>query len=338
MAKAIRIHAPGGANVLQVEEVEVRQPGKGEVLLRQTAIGLNYIDIYHRTGFYPLPYPATPGLEGVGIVEGVGESVTRLKVGDRVAYGGGPVGAYAEYRILPETYLVQLPEEITDTVAAAVMVQGLTAQFLVRRTFPIQPGHVVLIHAAAGGVGVLLSQWAKHLGATVIGTVSTEEKAALARENGCDHIILYSRENVVERVREITGGQGVHVVYDSVGRDTFDLSLDCLRPLGMLVSFGQASGPIPPFDILKLSQKGSLFLTRPSMMDYLRDPAEYHKSADELLALVGTGNFKVHIGQTYPLEDAAKAHADMEARKTTGASVLLPELVSELDNFAFDGG
>lgn len=338
MAKAIRIHTPGGAQVLQLEEVETRQPGKGEVLLRQTAIGLNYIDVYHRTGLYPLSYPTALGLEGAGVVEAVGEGVTRLKVGDRVAYGGGPVGAYAELRTLPETYLVQLPEAIKESTAAAVMVQGLTAQFLVRRTFPVQAGQFVLIHAAAGGVGVLLSQWAKHLGATVIGTVSTEEKAALAKENGCDHVILYTRENVTERVKEITSGQGVHVVYDSVGKDTFDISLDCLRPLGMVVSFGQASGPIPPFDILKLSQKGSLFVTRPSMMDYLRDPAEYHKSADELLALIATGNLKVHIGQTYALADTAQAHRDLEARKTTGATVLLPEALEDADELAFDGG
>lgn len=338
MAKAIRIHAPGGVNVLQVDEVEIRQPNPGEVLLRQTAIGLNYIDVYHRIGLYPLPYPSALGLEGAAVVEAVGEGVQRLAVGDRVAYGNGPVGAYAEYRTLREDYLVKIPDAISDITAAAVMVQGLTAHFLVNRTFPVQAGQTVLIHAAAGGVGVLLAQWAKHRGATVIGTVSSEAKAELAKANGCDHTILYTQENVVERVQALTNGHGVHVVYDSVGRDTFDASLDCLRPLGMLVSFGQASGPIQPFDILKLSQKGSLFLTRPSLMHYVANPVEYHKAADELLALVAAGTLKVHVGQTYPLVDAAKAHADLEGRRTSGATVLVPDFVSDLDNLAFDGG
>ncbi|MBM3617097.1 MAG: quinone oxidoreductase [Alphaproteobacteria bacterium] len=338
MAKVIRIHAPGGAEVLQLDDLETRQPAAGEVLLRQTAVGLNYIDVYHRIGLYPLPYPSGIGLEGAGVVEAVGEGVTRLKVGDRVAYGGGPVGAYAEYRTMPETYLVKLPDAISDVTAAAVMVQGLTAQFLVRRTFPITAEHTVLIHAAAGGVGVLLSQWAKHLGATVIGTVSSEEKAELARKNGCDHIIFYTHEDVAVKVRELTGGKGVHVVYDSVGKDTFQASLNSLRPLGMLVSFGQASGAIPPFDILQLSQKGSLFVTRPSMMDYVREPAEYHASADELLALLASGVLKVHVGQTYALQDVAKAHAALESRKTQGATVLLTTLPDDLDNLAFDGG
>ncbi|MGB1540113.1 MAG: quinone oxidoreductase family protein, partial [Rickettsiales bacterium] len=313
MAKAIRIHGPGGTDALSFDDVEVAAPGPGQALLRQTAIGLNYIDVYHRTGLYPLEYPVALGLEACGIVEAVGDGVTEVKVGDRVAYAGGPVGAYAEHRLMPAKLLVKVPDAVSDEQAAGVMVQGLTAHFLLRRTFIVREGTQCLIHAAAGGVGTIMCQWAKHLGAMVIGTVSSEEKAELARANGCDHPIIYTRENIVDRVKEITGGQGVSVVYDSVGKDTFMASLDCLRPFGLLVSFGQASGPVPPFDISLLAQKGSLYMTRPSMMDYMRDVQEYHQSAQELFALVGQGVINVHVGQTYPLEHTAQAHADLEA-------------------------
>lgn len=323
--RVILVHTPGSAGELALENMTIRYPEAGEVLLRQTAIGVNYIDVYHRTGFYPLPYPTGIGLEAAGVVEAVGSGVTRLKVGDRVAYGNGPLGAYAEYRTLKDDYLVKLPDNLSDADAAAVMVQGLTAHFLVNKTFPIQPGHKILVHAAAGGVGILLCQWAKHLGATVIGTVSSEEKALLATANGCDHVIVYTREPVVERVRELTQGEGVHAVYDSVGKDTFMASLDCLRPLGMLISFGQASGAIPPFDILLLQQKGSLFLTRPSLLHYMQDVEVYRQSAEALFGLITQGVLKVHVGQTYPLEKAVQAHLDLEARKTQGAVVLLAE-------------
>ena len=340
MAKAVRIHAPGGSGALRYEEVPTVLPGAGEVLLRQTAIGLNYIDIYHRTGLYTLPeYPVTLGLEACGYVEQVGAGVTDFAHGDRVAYGGGPVGAYAEYRTMPAKFLVKIPDTVSDEQAAGLMVQGITAHFLVNRTFKLGKGQTCLIHAAAGGVGVLLSQWAKYLGATVIGTVSTDEKAAIAKENGCDHAIIYTRENVPEKVRELTGGKGVDVVYDSVGRDTFMDSLDCLKTLGMMVSYGQASGPIPPFDISLLMQKGSLFLTRPSMMHYMQDLNLYRQSADELFSLVGQGIIKVHIGQTFPLSEAARAHDALESRKTQGATVLLAnELAADDAGLDADGG
>lgn len=338
MAKAIRIHAPGGPESLRLDDVHMPDPKAGEVLLRQTAIGLNYIDVYHRTGLYPLPeYPVVLGLEGCGYVEVVGEGVAELQPGDRVAYGGGPVGAYAQYRVIPEKFLVKVPEAITNEQAAGVMVQGITTYFLVRRTYPVQPGTVCLVHAAAGGVGVLLCQWAKHLGATVIGTVSTEEKAAIALANGCDHAIIHTKESVIDRVREITQGQGAHVVYDSVGKDTFMTSLDCLRPLGMMVSFGQASGPIPPIEISLLMQKGSLYLTRPSLMHYMQDISAYHDAAQELFRLIQKGVLKVHIGQTYPLAETARAHTDLESRRTQGATVLLVD-ETEADGLEVDGG
>lgn len=323
MAKAIRIHTPGGPEVLQWDEVAIPAPQAGEVLLRQTAVGLNYIDVYHRTGLYPLGgYPASLGLEGCGVVEALGEGVTHLAVGDRVAYGHGPVGAYAEMRTIPARYCAKVPQGISDAQAAAIMVQGITAQFLLRRTYPVQAGDTILVHAAAGGVGTLLCQWANHLGATVIGTTSSEAKAAHARAHGCHHPILYTREDVAARVRELTHGQGVPVVYDSVGKDTFMDSLDCLSPFGVLVSFGQASGPVPPFDIGLLAAKGSLYVTRPSYMNYTADDALYHAAIADVFALVGQGVLKVEIGQTYALKDAAQAHRDLEARKTTGATVL----------------
>ena len=321
---AIRIHQPGGPEVLSWEETEVPAPAAGQVLVRHTAIGLNFIDVYHRTGLYPAPLPFIPGLEGAGVVEALGDGVAELKVGDRVAYASPPLGAYAEARVIPADRLVKLPESIDDRTAAAMMLQGMTAQYLLRRTYRVHPGDTILIHAAAGGVGLLVCQWAKHLGATVIGTVGSEEKAELARAHGCDHPILYKTEDFVARVRDITNGQGVPVVYDSVGRDTFLKSLDCLRPLGMMVSFGQSSGKIEPLDTGLLGAKGSLFLTRPSLMSYTAGREDLIASAAELFDMVEKGVVKVEIRQTYALKDAALAHRDLEERKTTGSTLLLP--------------
>lgn len=324
MAKAIRIHAAGGADVLQWEAIDTPIPNAGEVLLRQTAVGLNYIDVYLRSGLYSIgDYPAILGLEGCGVVEALGEGVTSLKVGDRVAYGGGPMGAYAQWRTIPAEVCAKVPAAISDEKAAAIMVQGITTHFLARRTYKLAKGDVCLIHAAAGGVGTLLCQWAAHLGATVIGTVSSDEKATHARAHGCAHPIIYTREDITQRVREITNGEGVHVSYDSVGKDTFMASLDSLRPFGTLVSFGQASGAIPPFDVGLLAAKGSLYLTRPSYMNYTQDNGEYHHAIKQVFSLVEQGILSVEIGQTYALENAAQAHRDLEARKTTGATVLL---------------
>ena len=323
MAQAVRIHKTGGTEVLCFEDVDVVRPAPGEVLVRQTAIGINFIDIYHRTGLYPLPsYPAGLGREAAGVVEQVGEGVASLKAGDRVAYCGGPVGAYATYRVLAAGLLVKIPENVSDETAAAVMLKGLTAHYLLRTTFRVQKGDQILIHAAAGGVGLLVCQWAKYLGATVIGTVSTPAKAALAQQHGCDHAIIYTRENVPQRIKDITQGKGVDVVYDSVGRTTFMDSLDCLTKFGMLVSFGQSSGPIPPFDISLLSQKGSLYLSRPTLFHHMADPKEYAANAAELFALVEQNVLKVFIGDTYNLKDVAQAQTDLESRKTTGALVL----------------
>lgn len=321
---AIRIHQTGGPEVLVWEEVEVPAPGPGQVLLRHTAVGLNFIDVYHRTGLYPAPLPFTPGLEGAGVVEAVGDGVTEFQLGDRVAYANPPLGAYAQARVMPADRLVKLPGSIGDHTAAAMMLQGMTAQYLLRRTYRVQPGDTILIHAAAGGVGLLVCQWARHLGATVIGTVGSEEKAELARAHGCDHPILYKSEDFVARVREITNGEGVPVVYDSVGADTFLKSLDCLRPLGMMVSFGQSSGKVEPFDTGLLAAKGSLFLTRPSLMAYTAKRSDLVASATELFDVVARGAVKVEINQTYPLKDAAQAHRDLEGRRTTGSTLLLP--------------
>lgn len=324
MSKAIRIHQTGGPEVLRWEDSEVGKPGSGEVRLRHTAVGLNYIDVYHRTGVYPLAqFPAVIGREAAGVVEEIGPSVTALKPGDRVAYVD-PMGAYAEVRLHPAGRLVKLPDGISDRSAAAMMLKGLTAQYLLRRTYRVQKGETVLAHAAAGGVGLILCQWAKHLGATVIGTVGSDEKAALARQNGCDHTIVYTRENFVERVKEMTGGKGVAVVYDSVGKDTFLSSLECLRPLGMLVSYGQASGTVPPFDIGLLSRKGSLFLTRPTLVNYVATRENLEQNSAELFDVVLKGAVRIAVKQTYALKDAAAAHRDLEARKTTGSTVLLP--------------
>ncbi|MDE3060280.1 MAG: quinone oxidoreductase [Pseudomonadota bacterium] len=323
MPQAIRVHAPGGPEMLRMENISIMEPGPGEVLLRQTAVGVNFIDIYHRTGLYKLNYPAGLGIEAAGIVEKAGEGA-QFRPGDRVAYSGGPAGAYAEYRTLPAKLLVKLPQRISEQVAAAVMLKGLTAHYLLRLTYKVRKGDTILIHAAAGGVGLLVCQWARHLGATVIGTVGSEEKAALAAKNGCDYPILYTKENFAERVKEITQGRGVDVVYDSVGKTTFMDSLDCLKRFGMLVSFGQSSGPVPSFDISILSQKGSLYLTRPILMHYIDDTNAYRVHAAELFDLIEKGDLNVHIAATYPLAEAVQAHRDLEARKTTGAAVLLP--------------
>ena len=325
MPKAIRIHEYGGPEVLRWEEVEVGDPGPGQLRVRHAAVGLNYIDVYHRTGLYPLPaLPWTLGMEGAGRVEAAGEGVTEFKVGDRVAYASPPVSAYAEVRLIPSDRAVALPDAIDDQTAAAMMLQGMTAHYLLRRTYRVQPGDTILLHAAAGGVGLIASQWARHLGATVIGTVGSDEKAELARDHGCHHVIVYTRENFTQRVREITDGQGVAAVYDSVGQATFMGSLDCLRRLGMMVSFGNASGPVPPFDPGILAAKGSLFLTRPSLMAYTAERADLLVSATELFEVVGGGAVKIEVHQTYPLAETAQAHRDLEARKTTGSTVLLP--------------
>ena len=325
MIHAIRIHRTGGPEVMQWEAVEIGEPGPGEALVRQEAVGLNFIDVYHRTGLYPLPgLPATLGMEGAGVVEAVGAGVTEVALGDRVAYAGLPVGAYAEARLIPSHRLVKLPQEIDFRTAAAAMLQGMTAQYLLRRTFRVEPGQTILLHAAAGGVGLIACQWAKHLGATVIGTVGSPAKAELARAHGCDHTILYREENLVERVKAITDGQGVDVVYDAVGKDTFTPSLDCLRPLGMMVTFGNASGPVPPLDLLLLSQKGSLFVTRPTLMTYTARREDLVASATELFEVIGGGTVRIEVNQSYPLAEAAQAHRDLEARKTSGSTILLP--------------
>jgi NADPH2:quinone reductase len=325
MPKAIRIHEYGGPEVLRWEDVEVGDPGPGQLRIRHGAIGLNYIDVYHRTGLYPLPsLPWTLGMEGAGRVEAVGEGVAEFQVGDRVAYASPPVGAYAEVRLIPADRVVALPTAIDDQTAAAMMLQGMTAQYLLRRTYRVQPDDAVLLHAAAGGVGLIASQWARQLGALVIGAVGSDEKAEIARAHGCHHAIVYTRENFVERVREITNGQGVAVVYDSVGQETFMGSLDCLRPLGMMVSFGNASGPVPAFEPGLLAAKGSLFLTRPSLMHYTAQRRDLVASAAELFDVVATGAVKIEVRQTYPLAETAQAHRDLEARKTTGSTVLLP--------------
>jgi len=325
MPHAIRIHQTGGPEVLRWEEVAVAPPGQGEVHIRHQAIGLNYIDVYHRTGLYPPgDLPVTLGLEGAGEVVAVGPGVAHLRPGDRVAYAGGPLGAYATERLIPAHRLVKLPEAISFEQAAAMMLQGMTAQYLLRRTYRVQPGDTILFHAAAGGVGLIACQWAKHLGATVIGTVGSEEKAETARAHGCDHPILYRQEDFVARVRELTGGAGVAAVYDSVGRDTFLKSLDCLRPMGMLVSFGQSSGPVETFNPGLLAAKGSLFLTRPSLMTYTARHEDLLESAAELFGVVQSGAVRIELNQRYPLAEAARAHSDLEARRTTGSTIFTP--------------
>ena len=325
MVKAIRIHRTGGPDAMQWEDVEVGAPGPGEVRIRHEAVGLNYIDVYFRTGLYPAPsLPFTPGMEGAGVVEAVGEGVDSLAVGDRVAYAAPPVGSYAEERLMPAGKVVKVPAGIDSRQAAAMMLQGMTVEYLLRRTYPVRSGETVLFHAAAGGVGLIACQWAKHLGATVIGTVGSDEKAALARAHGCDHPIVYTRENFTERVRELTGGAGVPVVYDAVGRDTFEGSLDCLAPRGMLVSFGQSSGKIDPFDLGILSAKGSLYLTRPTLMTYTASRTDLEASAQALFDVVGRGAVRITVNQTFPLAEAAAAHRALESRRTTGSTILLP--------------
>ncbi len=324
MTHAIRFHRTGGPEVLQWEEVGLGEPGPGEARVRHAAVGLNFIDTYHRSGLYPVPLPSGIGLEGAGTVEALGPGVAHLQVGDRVAYAGGPLGAYSEARLIPADRLIRLPDSLSFETGAAMMLQGLTAAYLLRRTYRVQKGDTVLIHAAAGGVGLIACQWAKALGATVIGTVSTEAKAELARAHGCDHPILYTREDFARRVRDITGGEGVPVVYDGIGKDTFTGSLDSLRPLGTMVSFGNASGPVGLIDPLLLSQKGSLFFTRPTLMHYTARRADLEALATELLGVVTSGQVKIEVHQRFPLQQAAAAHIALEGRQTTGSTVLLP--------------
>jgi NADPH2:quinone reductase len=324
MPKAIRVHAHGGPEVLSWEEVEVGEPGPGQARVRHTVVGLNFVDTYFRMGLYKAPLPFTPGQEAAGVVEAVGPGVTDLKPGDRVAYGTGALGAYAQVRVMEAARLVPLPAKIDDRTAAAMMLKGVTAQYLLRQTIVVERGDTILFHAAAGGVGLIACQWAKHLGATVIGTAGSEEKARLARASGCDHVIVYSKEDFVPRVRELTGGKGVRVVYDGVGKDTFAGSLDCLQPRGLLVSFGQASGPVPPFDILSLSSKGSLYVTRPTLVTYTATQEALRAAAADLFAVVGSGAVRVEVPQSFPLSDAAAAHAALASRRTTGSTVLVP--------------
>jgi NADPH2:quinone reductase len=321
MVHAIRVHQAGGPEVLQWEEVDVGKPATGQVRVRQTAVGLNYIDVYHRTGLYPQPLPFTPGTEAAGEIEAVGEGVTGLTAGDRVAYAG-PIGSYAEARLIDADRLVKLPDYVSDELAAAMMLQGMTARMLLRAVYEVKPGDTILVHAAAGGVGLILCQWANALGATVIGTVSTDEKAAMASAHGCHHPIVYTRQDFVTEVDRITNGAKLPVIYDSVGKDTFLKSLDCLRARGLMVSYGNASGPPDPIAPALLAQKGSLFLTRPTLFSYIATREELEQSASELFDMVRSGKVKIEIGQRFPLRDAAEAHRKLEARKTTGSTVL----------------
>ncbi|MGN6154202.1 MAG: quinone oxidoreductase family protein [Sphingomicrobium sp.] len=321
MPHAIRIHQPGGPEVLVWDDVEVGEPGPGQVKLRQAAAGLNFIDVYHRTGLYPQQMPFTPGVEGAGTVERVGDGVTGLKPGDRVAYAG-PLGSYAEQRLIDADKLVKLPDAIGFDEAAAMMLQGMTARMLLRAVYAVKERDMILVHAAAGGVGLILCQWASALGATVIGTVSTEEKAELARAHGCAHPILYTKQDFAEEVDKLTAGQKLPVVYDSVGKATFMKSLDCLRPRGLMVSFGNASGPVDPFSPLILSQKGSLFLTRPTLFHYIATRPELEQAAGDLFDVVRSGKVKIEVKQRFPLSKAAEAHRALEARETTGSTVL----------------
>jgi NADPH2:quinone reductase len=321
MPHAIRVHETGGPEVLTWEAVEVGDPGPGQVRLRQEAAGLNYIDIYHRTGLYPQPLPFIPGVEGAGIVDAIGDGVTSLKLGDRAAYAG-PIGGYAEQRLIAADKLVKLPDAISTEQAGAMMLQGMTAHMLLRSVHRVQAGETILIHAAAGGVGLIVCQWAKALGATVIGTVGSDEKAELVRSHGCDHPIVYTRQDFVSEVARITGGAKLPVVYDSIGRDTFMKSLDCLAPRGMMVSFGNASGPVDPFPPGILAQKGSLFLTRPTLFNYTATRAELEAAASELFEVVASGSVRIEVKQRFALKDAAEAHRQLEARKTTGSTVL----------------
>jgi NADPH2:quinone reductase len=325
MAQAIRVHMTGGPEVLQLEDVMVGGPGPGQARIRQIAVGLNFADTYFRSGLYPMALPAGMGVEASGVVEAVGEGVKNIAPGDRVTYTGflNTLGAYSTERVMPAAPLIKLPPEISCEKAAAMTMRGLTSAYLLRRILPLQAGDAILLHAAAGGVGLIVSQWAKILGLTVIGTVSTEAKAEIARAHGCDHVILYGREDVAKRVRELTDGTGVSVVYDSVGKDTFASSLDSLKRRGLLVCVGTASGPIPPIDAMQLALKGSLFVTRPALADYIADPAEKTALAAELFGHVAAGRIRIEINQRYRLQDAAQAHRDLESRKTTGSSIFV---------------
>jgi NADPH:quinone reductase len=324
MPHAIRIHGHGGPEVLRWEEVDPGKPDRGEVLIRQTAVGLNFIDVYERTGLYPGALPSGLGHEAAGVVEEVGRGVRSLRIGDRVAYAFAKPGAYAHYRVMPAERLVRIPEGVSDRLAAASMLKGMTAQVLLRRTWRVKRGDVVVIHAAAGGVGLIAVQWAVSLGATVIGVVGSEAKAAIVREHGCERVLVLGVDQLAPRVRELSGDAGAHVVYDSVGKDTFTASLDCLRPRGLMVSYGNSSGAVPPVAPLELARRGSLFLTRPVLFDYVARRAELESAARELFDVIGRGTVRIEVGQTYPLQDVARAHHDLEARQTVGSTVLLP--------------
>ncbi|MEW5421867.1 quinone oxidoreductase [Amorphus sp. 3PC139-8] len=325
MTKAIVVHETGGPEVLKWEDVEVGEPGPGQARIRHTAVGLNYIDTYFRSGLYKAPngLPFIPGNEGAGVVEAVGEGVTELKVGDRIAYPGA-LGAYSQERIVDAARVVKVPDAIDDKSAAGMMLKGMTARYLLRRTYPVTAGTTILFHAAAGGVGLIAGQWAKHLGATIIGTAGSEDKVELAKAHGYTHVINYRTENFVERVKEITGGKGVDVAYDSVGRDTYPGTLDCIHPLGLWVPFGQSSGPIKDFDLQILNQKGSLFCTRPTLFHYIAERADLEETARDLFDVVASGAVSIRVNQEYPLAEAGRAHTDLEGRKTTGTTVLIP--------------
>jgi len=324
MTNAVQFVRIGGPEVLEMTTRDVGSPGEGEIAINHTAIGLNFIDTYHRTGLYPLPLPAIPGLEAAGVVTAVGPGVTKFKEGDRVAYGAGPPGAYTQARIIPAGKVVKIPSGLSDEVAAAIMLKGMTAQYLIRQIYPVKKGETVLYHAIAGGVGLIACQWLKALGATVIGTVGSPEKAELAKSHGCDHTILYRDEDIAKTVRNLTDGVGVPVVFDSVGKDTFIASLDSLQPKGLLVSYGNASGPVKDVDLGMLAAKGSLFVTRPTLAHYATDPATMQSMADELFGMVKSGKIKVEINQRYALADVQQAHRDLEGRKTTGQTVIIP--------------
>ena len=322
--KAIRIEKTGGPEVMKLVDVDLPPPGPGEIRIRQTAVGLNFIDTYHRNGLYPVKLPSGLGLEAAGVVEETGEGVTHLKQGDRVAYGNGPIGAYAQARNAPANRVSKVPEGISDETAAAMMLKGMTVRYLLRETYKVKSGDTILLHAAAGGIGLIASQWAKALGATVIGTAGSEKKAELARAHGCDHVILYKSEDVPARVRELTGGKGVPVVYDGVGKDTLMMSLDSLSPRGLLVSFGNASGPVDAFNVGLLAAKGSLYVTRPTLATYAAKDEDLQANASDLFDVVKSGKVKIEVNQSYPLSETVKAHQDLEARKTTGSTILVP--------------
>lgn len=324
MTHAIQIHETGGPDVMKWEEVTIGDPSAGQIRVKHTAVGLNFIDTYHRSGLYPLELPSGIGMEGAGVVEAVGDGVLDLAVGDRVAYASPPVGSYAEARLMPADRVVKITGNVDDKTAAAMMLQGMTVEYLLQRTYKVKPGQTVLYHAAAGGVGLIFCQWAKHIGATVIGTVGSDEKAELAKAHGCAHTINYNTENFAERVRDLTDGQGVPVVYDGVGQSTFEGSLDCLQPFGLMVSFGQSSGPIAPFNSGILAAKGSLFFTRPTLMTYTAKREDLVQSAKDLFDVVGSGAVKINVNHEFALKDAVAAHKALEGRQTTGSVVLVP--------------